>query len=399
MSHNDDELQFSSFLPQEDDEPQQDAEVATDGEQTNDESDVEQSSGDSDDESQEQVAPSTEERVSFEDRLRARGFEVDGLDPNDLYDSAIERISAASRAMQEAAELREELEKLRAAQQTAAPATPTQPAPQPAPAPAEDESPKEFGERLFRELQQYDNSLLQYVTHDDNGRAIPRSEYGQTAIDAAQTINSYHAAERKQAEMLLHNPSLLIREHMSDIEKLAEQKAREIFKSQIDSWQQEQEKAKQEQEAAKAAADRQQRMLDFHERNKAKIFNLGPDGEPMRMPLDPNSFSHTPTGKYFMKRVPELSQELPGVDQLRIFEIAMREAELAAPPAQAKPAPAPRAEQKKQFAQQRQAVASVPNQDAEPAGIRELVDQAPVLQFADMVRRDPDNADVISHWK
>lgn len=350
---------------------------------------------------EEQDAPSTEVRVTFEDRMRAKGLALpDGLDPEDLYDNAIERIAAGTAAMQEAERLRGELEKLRsqgsvtqAAPNPIPPAAPQQ-VPPPAATPAEKE-------HFFRELTEPDPAYAGYVTRDEAGRAIPRQEYGQLAVEAAQAINAYEQAERVQAQRLLRNPSLLIKDNMSEIEQLAEEKAQAIFEARFKAWQDEQQKAEKEQAQQWRQREEQHALLEFHEQNKGVLFNLGTNGEPLRLPFDQDQFSQTPTGKYFMERLPQLEQELPNTNRLTLLNIALREAKLAVPPQERQTKEAPvetQAEKRQKFSQQKQAQPSVPHQNTPAASASEVMSGSPRLKFSEMVRRDPENQDTITSW-
>lgn len=350
-----------------------------------------------DDIAPEEAAPAAA-RITLEDRMRAKGLLVpEDMDPTDLYDQAIDRINDGTRAIQEAQHLRSELERLRSTPQ-AAPAAPA------LAEPVSQETQAQAASRMFSELTGYDPSISRYVDRDEDGQAIPKATFGSLAIDAARTINEYEQAERKQAQMLLRNPHLLIKDNMSEFERVAEEKANAIIEKRMGAWQAEQQKAADDRVRSEQDSQYQAGLNAFHEANKAKLFQLGTDGQPLRLPFDQNQFSHTATGKYFMNRLAELRDEIPNAPHLTHLQLAMREAELAVPPVQ-ETAPTPVAEvatpaqQRQKFVEQRNDAASLPHQNTPAASGSEGVSGAPRLRFADMLRRIPENQDIVSGWK
>ena len=338
-----------------------------------------------------------QEPVNFEDVMRSHGLEApEGIDRRQLYESALQRINEGTLAMQQAAELKAELERLKS--QAVAPSAAPQQSPQQATVevePAPNESAQEFGERLFKELKHYDNSLLQYVERDENtGRYRPRAEYGSTAVEAAQTINAYNEAEQRQAEMLLRNPSLLVKDHMGEFERMAEKKAEAIVEARLQKMQEEQQRQTEEQRQQMEAQEQQRQLSEWHESNKAKLFHLGENGEPLKSVFGDNDFSKTQVGTYFLKTLSELRSEFPGASELALRNRALREAELAVPQSQPKPAQAQQAPQK--FVEQRGQAA--PNQSVPPASGNELLKSEGKLQFASLARAIPENQERMTSW-
>lgn len=346
----------------------------------------------------EQAAPAVEERSTFEARLRSRGYDVpDDVDPEDLYDQAIERISAGTQALSELDKLRAELAQLRQAQ-AAQPTPQIQAAPtQQAPAAPIAQAIAEVEQRMFRELKRYDNALEQYVTRDARGTAAPKPEYGAQAIEAANQINAYEKAERDQAALLLQNPHLLIQDHKAEFEKLAEAKANAIVEAHLKAWRDEQAKAQQEQTVAQQRTIAEQQQEEWHNANKSKIFKLGTDGEPLKSPFDNSQPALTATGKVFMDKYWQLQERFPNADRLACMNEALEYAQLATPPAPVRAQT--HAEQRAAlFAQQRKAV--VPHQNVTPASSHELESDRPgKLKFSDMARFNPETAEIINNWK
>jgi hypothetical protein len=351
-------------------------------------------------ESQEVVAEVEQEEApshvvpSLESRMRAKGFVVpDDIDPEDFYDQAIDRIAAGTQAMQEAQQLRAELERLKAT-----PASPAAPAAQ---APSVPESPDvTHAERMFMELKEYDPALASYVDRDENGQAVPKAAYGSMAVDAAKAINDYEKAERLQAKRLLLNPHMLIKDSMSEFERLAEEKAQAIVEKRFSAWQEEQQRVQSEAAQLSQQERESQALNEFHENNKGKLFQLDATGNPLRMPFDQDQYSTTPTGRYFMQRYNELQSEMQGVPRLTLLNLAMREAELAVPPVQKQAVveTATPAEKRQRFVEQRNDAAILPHQNTPPASGAERVNGAPRLRFSEMLRSIPENQDTLSSW-
>lgn len=379
-------LHFADFLKQEDDtetpeapsgEPQKEIEA----EQT--EATEEQ--------------PEEQPVITFESRMKAKGFEIpDEIDPEDLYDQAIERIAAAGKALEENSKLRSELEKLQSAAQQSSetPAEAAQESPQKA-----TETPQELGERLFKELKSYDPTLNGYVKRQENGRVVPDPTYGNLAIEAAQTINAFEDAERQQAKLLLSNPNKLIEENRDVIKSLAKEEADRIVQERFSAWQAEELSRKEEAEKQAAEASRQRELDEFHAANRDKIFNIGQDGQPLKSAFGDQP-STTKLGQAFFRHISELQQELPqGTPEITLMKLALRQAQLEHPataqnaPSEPKPPVQTQAEKRESFIQQRST--SIPQQNtpqATPTG-----DQAP-RRFAALARAIPQNQEVMASW-
>lgn len=342
-------------------------------------------------EPEEQVAPSAEERVTFEDYLRNNGFEIsDDVAPEDFYAQAAAKLTAGTQAIAEVERLRAELEKAKQAPVPAAPYTP--PAEQPQPEQPPVETPAEQKARLFKELPDYDRNLLNYVEMDDLGRAIPKAEYGPRAIEAAEKINAHEQDVQRQAKLLLSNPNLLIQENLSEIERLAEERAKKIVDERFSKWQEEQTAAEKEREAAQQQTLQEQRLSKWHEENKSKLLKLAPNGEPAIDPFD-SSYVYTPMGKVFLENLNKLRSRMPGADQLALMDTALEMSQVAnVQPAAQQPVKT-QAEQRKKFSQQ-----PIPNQNLQPAPVEEVAESRPTLRFSDMVRQDPENQDIIAGW-
>lgn len=405
-----DEFSFKSFL---EDEQQQEADTnATEGVQTTEQPEQAEQPV----EAAEQEAPvSQPEGRNFEDVLRERGFAVDAdIDREDLYNRLADSVQSGLTAQQEAAQLRQQLEQLQA--QAASQQTAPQPAPQGQPVqqqvqqhPQEEpvgqapagETAEETGKRLFRELKTFDRSLLRLVEEGPGGEVVPIAEYGKDAIDAADTINSYYREQARQADMLVSNPSLLIQEHMPDIEKLVEKKASELYQKEREAWEQ---KTQAERAEAQRRAEEERQLAEFrefHEQNKAKFFRLSKSGEPLRDTFNPQEYLWTPMGRYFQERAAELARRLPeSTPAMTIYEIAKQQAELAFPN-DGQSTPTQTQAQKKQFlaGQNGTAQPQVPNGNTNPASAEQMYAAQPTMSFADMVRNDPDNQDIIANWR
>lgn len=363
-------------------------------------------------ENQEQVTPSTAAAsVSLAALLEAKGVQVEGGDSEELYESVVSRALAGSQAMSELARLREELEALRAtSQQTSSTApqnTTATPVSQPS---SEIETAAQQHARLFRELQKYDPLLENYVERDETGYAKPVASYGQLSIDAARQINEYQQASREQADRILRNPLSIVEDSRDMITKIAEERAQRIIDERLAAMRSEQERAAQEQAAAAQQKSLEQQQYEWHEANKAKIFHLGPDGEPKQDFLGGGGLAMTSTGQRFMMKLSQLREQIPGAPELTLRNLAIEFATAgqqspapAAPiaPAPVAPeAPAPVLTQSQQrqnlLAQNRQ---SIPNSNTPTATVREVMQSVPRLRLAEMAQLDPANAERISGWR
>lgn len=400
-SNNDDVLKpFSSYISDDSQEPEEGSD-RVEQPQLEEQAAEEEVAVEEPQDSTEQPDPSSVDS-DFISYLKNKGFEVaDDIDREDFFRQSVEAIQQGAEAQEERASLAKRIEELEAALQRAStqpPAPPVPPAPT-AQQPEVAETPKQTRERLFKTLSDYDSNLDIYVTRDERGRAIPRPEYGTHAIEAAMKINSHEAEARRQAELLVANPHLIVEDHKSDFEKLAEEKARAIVEERMSQWQKQQEEqqnqlAQQQAERARQAAER-----EWYETNKSKIFHLGPDGEPKTSPFDRKQFSYTPVGVKFQETLQSLynDPDLNSVSDLKLREIALRQAELSTPKPDPEPSKTEAQKRQEKFVQKRQAV---PNDNYEPANASQLASAAPggLSKFADMVRSDPDNQEIVQGW-
>lgn len=348
----------------------------------------------------EQATPSmTAESVDgFKAFLASMGADVDAIDPEDLYQSAHERIIAAAQLEQELARLRAELEAAKqvpaAPQQT--PVAPTAPVEQQI-AERQAAVQEQLRQKRFKQLTPPDPNLHQMVTTDEKtGLVVGRPEWGNQGMEAARTINEYVRAEKEQANLLLTNPYALVDdfkdEFKTDFEKLVEQRAKAIVEAELNQFRQAQQKAQEEAILKRQQDEAAQRQQAWHEQNKKHIFKLAPDGSELR---DLNQrLVFTETGKAFKEALDKLRERFPNADELALRDTALEQALIAKPA----PAPAvPAAKQRQQFVQQRQAI--VPNQNTPAASIAELESDRPgAPKFSDWARRNPETQELISAW-
>lgn len=365
-------------------------------------------------ENQEQVAPSTAAApgVSLAALLEKKGVHVEGGDSEELYESLISRALAESQATSELQRLRNEVEALRAAatQQNTSTAPSTQATSVSQTSNSEGESAAQQRARMFRELQQYDRLLENYVERDENGFAKPVAAYGQTSIDAARQINEYERASREQADLLLRNPLAIVKDAEEDIARIAEARARAIVEERIAAIQAEQDRRAKEQEAFQSQKSLQQQEAEWHEANKALLFHLDANGNPKSDFLGGNEPAWTTAGRKFMAKLAELREQIPGAPELTLRNIALEVAGASSPQASqatqaatqtnqpAAPEPILTQAQKKQnlLANNRQ---TVPNQNTPVADVHQVMAGSKVLRFADMARHHPENAERVSGWR
>ena len=336
--------------------------------------------------------PAERQNPSFENYMRAHGFDVpEDVDPEALYATAIERISASTQALSELETLRAEIARLKAAPAPQA-APPVAPPSIPVPSPEQVQQVVQEQQRIFQKLTGYDTALEQLVTRDGQGRAIARPELGVQALDAARTINQYEQLEREQAAKLLRDPRAIFEDTRADIEKLVEERANSLIEARFKAMQDQQAQREQQLTATQRAQAEEQAAMSWHEANKAKLFKLATNGEPMRMPFDESKYITTPTGTAFMTKYQSLQERFPGASRLDLMNEALEYATLAAPKAPEQVATP--AQQRKAFVSQRSPHVSPP-----PATASELASTRANLRFADLARGNPETAEVVSNWR
>lgn len=353
---------------------------------------------------QEQATPSQAERLQFEDVLRQRGAKLDDeLDPQALYETAADRIMAATQTAQENERLRAELESLRSGQQPAAAPQP-QPTPQEAPQQLEPETQAEARARRFRELHRPDPTLNNYVDRNEQGLAVPKEGYGTMAVDAARQINDYERATQEQADLILQNPALIIDDNMDRIEQIALEKATAIAEAKLNAFQTQYEQQSQQQAEAARKAEEQKRISEWQESHKDKLFRVNPQtGELLQDVFGSGELVTTETGKQFFQNLESLRYELPeSTPELKLYDLAWKLSSAAEPqtaPTQPAATQAPevltQAEQKQRLAERR---SPVPNQNTPVATEPPAHESRRPLRFAELASRLPENAERIASW-
>lgn len=356
-----------------------------------------------------QVAPSIQPQTvrvdGFIEALKQRNMlsDEDQVDPDEIYEKMITRATLGARAQQENERLKRELESLRS---SAAPQAqfqqPAQPLVQP---PVQTpEAPAQVRQRVFRELQKYDPNIELYVQRDENGYAKPRADFGQSGVDAAQTINDYERASRHQAEMLIRDPHAIIRDHEDKLEELVERRAKAIVSEEFRALREEQEKSAMEWQQKDAERNAAEQENAWHEQNKSKLFRLTPNGEVATDVLsEDGSPAFTGMGRTFISKLDQLRQQLPMVNDLTRRSMALEFAELkhaqnAQPLSQpAAPAPTPTPAQQKRTLGG--AMAQIPNQNIPQASVHDAVAGKTTLRLADMVLANPQNAERVAAWR
>lgn len=347
----------------------------------------------------EQVSSPEVSSLTFEQYARGQGWDLpEDVDREELYSQAIERIAAYPRVQSELARLQAELESLRSATPPPAPQTQYAPVAEQPVTPAQQAQ----AARMFQELKQYDQQLTYYVDRDErSGTVKPKPEFGQTAIDAARTINDFHRMEREQAERLLQNPHLLFKDNEAEINRLVEEKTNSIIEARLAAMEQAETQRRSQYEAQQQQQQVQAQAAAWHEENKAKIWKMGPNGKEMVNPFDPSERVLTSVGKVFVEKFNDLYDQYQGkLSVPEMQRLAMMTAEASAPQQAVAPLAAPSltpAQKQQAFVQQRTAV--VPNQEVVPATVDELESHRPGrLSFADWARKMPENQNVMSSW-
>jgi hypothetical protein len=325
--------------------------------------------------------------------LRNKGFNVDeSADPAELYGHIADQLQAGLMAQREQERLRREVEQLKASltQPTQQSAPPIQSAPVVKPEP-EVTKPRAAG-RLKSAQAPPEESWL-YVEEGEDGKYVPRAEYGPAAVEHAKVINNFLDVKRHNAEAILVDPRVAFDEYKDELLESLKKQAHEAAAQEFNSWRESITKQEQEQLAAKQAAAERASEEEFHNSNKSRIFHLDLYGQPKRL-FDGGPTSTTQLGTVFFTELEELRSQLPQASDVYLMKQAMKTAELRMQllERQALPAaPAQTAEElKEKFLGQRQPVAVQPN--ASPAVAQpEDFDDFANMSFASAMRRDPDN--------
>lgn len=317
------------------------------------------------------------QRRDFSDYLKEKGYDIDDVDPDSLYAQAVERIGMVDALEQQLAEMRRQLEASRA------PVAQTQPQAQEPPKPV-DAQVQAYARKLA-DLKQPDQTRYQLVEFDQQSRlAKPISSYGADSIAAANEINAYEAEKSRRANILIQNPLSLVED---DVRELIRREAAEIAEQKLKTLQEQQEQARRQAEEERSKESFNQRLTNFYDQNKSKLFILDANGEPRKL-FGSQQYSMTVTGQKFHQTYLDLRAKIPTADDLTLMEIALQTAS-----AQNQVPVTPEQKREKFSAQARKQEVRVPSQNTSVAPVAVQATFNRQARFADMVLSDPDNLD------
>lgn len=339
------------------------------------------------------TAPESKQSVDFLKWMADKGYDVDGVDPEEMYLQVESIIRESVQTKSELEKLREQLQsRPQAPEQTLASVE----------AQAREEQRQEQQRRL-QKLQVPDQKLYSLV-EKEGAYYIPKAAYGQEAVRAAEQINHYHEEKLRRADNLLVDPLEFLGE---DLDARIEARAQSLFEKQ---WEQLQEKQRQEREKAEQENRMrtvQERKQGFYEKYKGNIFHLDTNGEPRRQVVG-DGYAISSSGDKFFQELNRLQTRYPGADEVTLMEDAMENvlrlqsvAEVRQPVAQApvvqqpvvQPQVSPQVIRQQYSAQNRTHVNQVPSQGTRVADLENRPATSRPMRFRDMIYADPANAD------
>lgn len=338
---------------------------------------------------------------SFTDYLKDNGYEIEGLDTEELYAQVVDNLGFANKARQEIADLRQQLASVESKQSAAqladglrasAQSIPNQ---TPSPVSVSAQAPSSPAvQRSLAPLKSPDPTLYQMVQREgDTGAFIPKQGMGDAGMQAAREINAYHSEKNRRAEQILSDPFELMG---GDLRAMIQAEAKAIAESQLQAWQKSQQDELSRQQKTFQEQESSRRLDAFYEANKAKLFLLDQvTGQPRKV-LNSDSPAMTAAGHKFQQEYAKLQQRFPGADVISLMETAL---DMAAPvQAQAPPIVKTAEEKKRDFAatnRVHQSPESIQGTRVATPEIQSAVLRRP-RSFKDIVRASPEYAQLVA---
>jgi hypothetical protein len=346
----------------------------------------------------------SKQSVDFLKWMADKGYDVDGVDPEEMYLQVESIIRESVQTKSELEKLREQLQsRPQAPEQTLASVE----------AQAREEQRQEQQRRL-QKLQVPDQKLYSLV-EKEGAYYIPKAAYGQEAVRAAEQINHYHEEKLRRADNLLVDPLEFLGE---DLDARIEARAQSLIEKQ---WEQFQEKQRQEREKAEQENRMrtvQERKQGFYEKYKGNIFHLDTNGEPRRQVVG-DGYAISSSGDKFFQELNRLQTRYPGADEVTLMEDAMEnvlrlqsvaevrqpvaqapvvqpqvmQPQIAAPQTMQQQMVNPQVVRQQYSAQNRTHVNQVPSQGTRVADLENRPANSRPMRFRDMIYADPANAD------
>lgn len=167
---------------------------------------------------------------------------------------------------------------------------------------------------------QYDQALATMVSFDDDGRAVPRPEFGGSAIEAASKVNQYSEARRKRVEDLVDDPIGFLQDDMLDIVR---EEMRGLIGKEFENFKSSQQTEYQRFSAERAQDAERSSVTELLTLNKSKLYIVGKDGQPA-LSLDTNLPILSPYGSAVDEELKELEQINPNAQQSLLIAKAIR---------------------------------------------------------------------------
>lgn len=338
-------------------------------------------------------APAVEQKQApdFVTWLSSRGYEVDGVDPEDLFVQVETLVREGQQARSEVSELKRKLEE----QRTYVPQQP-QTLQQVQDAVKADE--RQEQQRRLSTLQPPDTHLYSLVERTAEGEWIAKEGYGAEAIRAAQVVNEFHREKNRRADKLLLDPLGYLGE---DLDHLVEDRAKKLLERELSVLQEKQQKEREQVEAERARQQEYQKREEFFQKHKGKIFVLDHQGNPRKM-LNSDNYAITSAGDRYFQELNRLQSRFPNASELDLMEEAIESVsrlqqvpvvhhQQVAPvqPVQKTPEQV-RAEYS---AANRTNMSQIPSQGTRVADMNNTPPTNRPRRFADLIKSDPANAD------
>lgn len=229
---------------------------------------------------------------------------------------------------------------------------------------------------------EYDPSWEEMVTENENGEVVPKPEYGEKGIEAAQKIKQYVQEYRERHKMLASDPIGFLEEDISRIVSAEVEKRLQEHEKKL----QEAEKKRREEDAMKSEEQKIAALLDAR---KADLYKLNPDGTIKRLLKDSRP-AMTEFGKTVDAEFLELMALNPRAPQSVLLEKAIKIAEKIHRPVETKKPD--RQEKRKRFLQDRNNKSEPPEVSSErPATTEEKGSIGAAESLWEAIINDPDN--------
>lgn len=221
----------------------------------------------------------------------------------------------------------------------------------------------------------------EYVDFED-GVAVPKKEYGETAVKAAKELNDYMAARRVRAQEFIDDPIGYMQEDLEHI--VADQ-----VKAGIEAYKQEQAQRESLTQAEQAKLSEQDRLSQLVAEYTPEIYKVGKDGKPIQG-LDSESPLLTEFGEIVGQEYDRLVAIVPPeTSPAQVLEYAYETAKKVYQAPQPEPTPK---EKKKKFLEKRNQTKPSASSPV-PAQPQEVAEHGGKTSLLEAIMADEENAD------